>query len=234
MTAFSSSTTARTIAELRQRLRSTVDLSSQASETLAIAPPEIRCQPGAITEWLIAAPGSGAATLAACLSRRSLGKASVYAIVDVAHEFYAAAFVGWGIDPSQLLLVRPENRKDAWWAVEQCLRCPAVAATWVSTDTIDERTLRRWQLAAEAGGGMGIIFRPLKARHEPAWADLRIAVTPEVGTPGESRRVRVETLYCRGRLGRQAQVWEIDHAAGHVHVVPSVADSTPARHAAGA
>lgn len=228
--------TAATVAELRHRLgrHAVVSSSSSPAEVLAIGPSEICYRPGSITEWLVDGPGSGAATLAAWLWQRTLRRVSTCAMIDISREFYAAAFAGWGIDPSHLLLIRPQQRQEAWWAVEQCLRCRAVAGTWVWTDKVDERTLRRWQLAAETGGGVGMIFRPLRARHEPAWADVRLAVTPEVGTPGDSRRVRVETLYRRGGLGGSVQVWEIDHAAGVVRLVPSLADSTAPRRRAGA
>jgi hypothetical protein len=37
--------------------------------------------------------------------------------------------------------------------------------------------------------------------------------------------MRIEVLYRQGGLGGRAQVWEIDHASGHVRLVPELADS---------
>ena len=91
---------------------------------------------------------------------------------------------------------------------------------------------RRWKLAAEVGGGVCSLFRPDSARREPAWADLRLRVTPLSGGQGDARRIRVDVLYRRGGLGGSAQVWEIDHAAGDVHLVPEVAHPTIADRAA--
>jgi hypothetical protein len=79
---------------------------------------------------------------------------------------------------------------------------------------------------------VGIFFRPESARREPAWADLRLLVTPLAGGQGETRRVRIDVLYRRGGLGGIAQVWEIDHAEGVVRLVPEVADPTAAERAA--
>jgi hypothetical protein len=38
---------------------------------------------------------------------------------------------------------------------------------------------RRWQLAAERGGSVGLLMRPSTARAAPSWADVRIAVEPQ-------------------------------------------------------
>jgi hypothetical protein len=94
------------------------------------------------------------------------------------------------------------------------------------------RIHRRWQLAADIGGGVGIFFRPASARREPAWADLRLLVTPRAGGKGETRQIRVDILYRRGGLGGITQVWEIDHAEGVVRLVPEVADPATAERAA--
>src|SRR5262249_51326104 len=120
-------------------------------------------------------------------------------------------------------------RQETCWAIEQCLRCPGVSATWAWVEPrIPARVCRRWQLAAEVGGGVGVIFRPETARREAVWADLRLLVTPRPGGQGEARRVRIDVLYRRGGLGGTAQVWEIDHAEGFVRLVPEVADPAAA------
>jgi len=37
---------------------------------------------------------------------------------------------------------------------------------------------RRLQLAAEQGGGLGLLIRPEAVRHQPSWADVRLLVEP--------------------------------------------------------
>jgi hypothetical protein len=216
-----------TISDLRRRLglfsfqpdEPTVEGSLRVGAFAALG-----VRPGGIVEWLAAAPGAGAFAFAPHVSSQSLSQKHVTAIVDFAGECYAPALSGWGVRLGQTLFVRPTTRLEACWAIEQCLRCPGVSATWAWVDQgLSPRVHRRWQLAAEAGGGVGVIFRPEAARREPAWADLRLLVAPRPGGRGETRRVRIDVLYRRGGLGGTAQVWEIDHAEGVVRLVPEVA-----------
>jgi hypothetical protein len=222
--------------------------------------PELSVRAGGMVEWLWAREGGGAFTAALpIVSRWWEGRGQGFcAMVDASGELYMKAFLGWGIDLARTLVVRPRNLKESCWAIEQCLRCPGVSVTCVWLDRpVSLRAHRRWQLAAEEGGGVGFIFRPECARREPVWADLRLLVTPLALGPGEARpsyqpeapardrlvappasspcdtrRVRVEVLYHRGGYGGTVQTWEIDHAAGLVRLVPQVADSKAASRAA--
>jgi protein ImuA len=195
--------------------------------------PELGVRPGGIVEWLVARPGAGAATCALQIMSRFSGGRGVWAVVDPARECYVPALTGWDINPRRTLVLRPATLQETCWAIEQCLRCPGVAATWAWVDErISARVHRRWQLAAEVGGGVGLFFRPVLARQEAVWADLRLLVTPRAGGEGETRRVQIEVLYRRGGKGGRAQVWEIDHAAGIVRLVPQVADPATAERAA--
>jgi protein ImuA len=190
---------------------------------------DLGVRPGGIVEWLAATPGTGAVTSAMLMMTQLAPNHKILAIVDPARECYAPALAGWDIDLGRTLLVRPAARQEACWAIEQCLRCPGVAATYAWLDRrIPVRVHRRWQLAAEAGGGVGIFFRSASARREPAWADLRLLVTPRPGGRGEARQIRIDVLYRRGGLGGAARTWEIDHAAGAVRLVPEMADPAAA------
>jgi protein ImuA len=195
--------------------------------------PELGVRPGGIVEWLVAKPGAGAVTSALQIASASDCGRGVLAIVDPARECYVPALLGWGIDSCKTLLIRPGSLGDACWAIEQCLRCPGVSATWAWVkERISERVRRRWQLAAEVGGGVGLVFRPIEAKREPVWADLRLLIAPLAGGQEETRLVRIEVLYRRGGTGGGATVWEIDHAAGTVRLVPKVANPTAAERAA--
>ena len=219
-----------TVADLRKRLglfsfppdTPTAESVSQGSPL-----PELGVRPGGVVEWLATAPGSGALASALHVMTHPGAAQGVIAIVDPARECYAPALSGWGIRPGQTLFVRPITHHEVCWAIEQCLRCPGVSATWAWVEErFPPRVHRRWQLAAEAGGGVGIVFRPESARREPVWADMRLLVTPRPGGQGERRQVRIDVLYRRGGLGGTAQVWEIDHAEGVVRLVSEMAPPT--------
>ena len=167
---------------------------------------------------------------------RHFSAQGILAIVDSARECHVPALSGWGFTLSRTLLVCPRSRQEACWAIEQCLRCPGVSAVWAWVDgRFPTRVHRRWQLAAEVGGGVGMFFRPEAARRE---SDLgRLAFARHAAGRGSgriARRVRIDVLYHRGGLGGTAQVWEIDHAEGVMRVVPEVADPAAAERAAGA
>jgi protein ImuA len=195
--------------------------------------PELGIRPGGIVEWLTARPGAGAVTSALQIMEQSPSSRGVWAVVDPAWECYLPALSGWGVDPGRTLVLRPDTLQETCWAIEQCLRCPGVSATWAWLDQrVAVRVHRRWQLAAEVGGGVGLFFRPAQAQREPVWADLRLLVTPLAGGEGEARRVQIEVLYRRGGKGGSTLAWEIDHAAGLVRLVPEVAHSTTSKRAA--
>ena len=225
-----------TVPDLRRRLGlfSFQDDASKAESALKNGRcPDLGLRPGGIVEWLAVTPGAGAVACAMQLMSQPSAARGILAIVDPAGECYPPALTGWGLEPDQTLLVYPTTPQEACWAIEQCLRCPGVLATWAWVEQrFSTRVHRRWQLAAEVGGGVGIFYRPEAARREPAWADLRLLVTPRAGGQGETRRVRIDVLYRRGGLGGTAQVWEIDHAEGVVHLVPEVADPAAAQRAA--
>ena len=46
------------------------------------------------------------------------------------------------------------------WAIEQCLRCPGVSATWAWIDGESPADSPPLATAAEVGGGVGLFFRP--------------------------------------------------------------------------
>jgi protein ImuA len=64
-----------------------------------------------------------------------------------------------GLDPARLILVQAPDRAGLLWAMEEGLRCRALAAVVGETiGAIDLATSRRLQLAAEAGGTFGLVL----------------------------------------------------------------------------
>ena len=73
-----------------------------------------------------------------------------------------------------LLVVRPASATEALWAAEQALSSGVCAAVFLWLKGTDDRWLRRLKLAAEAGGALGVLFRPERHRFEssPASCDV--------------------------------------------------------------
>lgn len=201
-------------------------------------------RPGTLVEWLADGIGSGAATLAlSCLAASSPEGAACPGLVVIDDVGRGCRFYPPGlppaIDPERIVVIRPRNLGDAWWALEQSLRCRGVAATIAWVSRADDWTLRRWQLAAEQGGGVGLLLRPSAARRASSWADLRWLVEPLPSLPeSQGRRWRLELLYCRRgtavRASGGAIELEQDHETGAVRVVSRLAVAEAPRAAAGA
>ena len=135
-----------------------------------------RC--GTLVEWLSAGEGTGACTLALLAARETCRRGGSLVVLDRRGDFYPPAAVRLGIEPEQLLVVHAESAADHDWAMDQVLRSPAVAAALAWPEKLDGRTFRRWQLAVEQGGGLGLLLRPAAARADPSWADVRLLVEP--------------------------------------------------------
>ncbi len=108
------------------------------------------------------------------------------------HEPYAPALAQEGIQLARLLVVRPATAMEALWAAEQALGSGVCAAVLLWLKGTDDRWLRRLKLAAEAGGALGVLFRPERHRFEPSPAALRLLMTR-----GE-HQARLELLKVQG------------------------------------
>ena len=202
---------------------------------------------GWLIEWLTPVEGCGAAILALQGVPPALQRRPVWAVIDPTGEFHPPAVQGWGISLDNVLWLRPVSVADTAWTIEQCLRCPAVGITWFQADTLPDRVLQRWKIAVEAGGGLGVLFRPAKAARYASWADLRWLIQPQpiqatgcTETSGALpvlgfRRVDVQLLSCRGtcHVGHSVEL-EVCDATGDVRLVSSVAHPASAIRAAGA
>ena len=63
-------------------------------------------------------------------------------VLDRTGEFYPLAAVAQGIEPARLIVVHPGNKADHTWALDQALRCPAVAAVVAWPESLRRKTRR--------------------------------------------------------------------------------------------
>jgi hypothetical protein len=201
---------------------------------------------GSLVELLSAVDGAGSWSLALFLARHACGPRKALVVVDSQGFFYPPAALKLGVDLRRLIVVRPRTLADAALAVAQSLRTPAVGSVLGWYDRLATPEFRRLQLACEAGGGLGLLLRPIRAQRTPSFAALRLLVTPvttailsrsERATKGNSslvprengdrrRHVRLEALRCRGGRVGQSLILEIDDATGDVRVPAGVAPAT--------
>ena len=220
---------------------------------------------GTLVEWLAAGDGSGAASLAllaareACLSTL-LDNFGPLVVLDRSGEFYPPAAVRLGIEPQALIVVRVTSEADHVWALDQVLRCPAVAAVVAWPERLEAKTFRRLQLAAEQGGTLGLLVRPEQVRHEPSWAEVRLWVEAvgswqlavdscqlrttdsrqpttdncQLTTGNFFRFLQVQLLRSRGGASGGSVEVKIGNETRAVHLAPQLARATARRRAAGA
>jgi protein ImuA len=213
---------------------------------------------GTLLEWLSDGAGTGTASLALTVAAHVVQQGGALVVIDGKQEFYPPAAANLGIPLENTVIVRPANRRDALWAWEQSLRSGAVAVALGWLDNLDERAFRRLQLAAETGGSLGFLLRPVACRAESSWAEARFLVearplmvsggvvssewsqsrtkhqTPLTThqTTTHHRRLRVELLHCRGGAAGEALELELNDETGHLRLAPRLADPTSARGAA--
>ncbi|MFC7544403.1 ImuA family protein [Siccirubricoccus deserti] len=116
----------------------------------------------------------------------------------------------FGLSPADLVLVQAPRALDGLWAMEEALRCPGVAGALLATDALDLTAARRLQVAAEAGGAIGLLLRPDDEAASAAAALTRWRVGAPAGA-GSAHDLgdplwRLELLRCRG--GRP-QRWQV-------------------------
>ncbi len=212
--------------ELRDRIRRLSDEARPAWGTVSSGWPTLDARlpargfrRGTLVEWLASEPGAGTTLCALHGAREASAAGRPLVVVDSDDTFHPpglSAVVDW----RRLLLVRGRTSAEVDWAVDQALRTSGVGAVLVRFDRIDERRLRRWQLAAERSGAIGFIVRHLPHPPEACFSDVRIATTPLVG--GEGRRLRLQLL--RSRQGGGGAALEIridDHASALPAIAPS-------------
>jgi protein ImuA len=199
--------------------------------------PEGGLNPGTLLEWLSAHEGCGATSLALILAGRVQERGGIMVVIDEEREFYPPAANASGICLARTAVIQPARPRDGLWVWEQALRSTAVSVVLGWLKTINDRSFRRLQLAAEEGGSIGLLMRLERARAEPSWAAARFLVEALPGDenmPASDRRLRIETLQCRrGQSGQMFDV-ELCHEENAMRLVSVVAHSTSSRKATGA
>lgn len=92
------------------------------------------------------------------------------------HLPYAPALRAAGVRLEQLTVIRAPGRRDALWAAEQALRARSFHALLLWLPRASYAELRRLAVAAQAGPGFALAFRPPQADCESSPAVLRLTL----------------------------------------------------------
>lgn len=181
----------------------------------------------ALHEVLAAEPGAAAGFAALVLARAG----GTVLWIAPEPDAWPPGLARFGLSPAQLVLVRAPRAEDGLWAMEETLRCPAVGAALLVAGALDLTAARRLQLAAEAGGVLGLLLRTGEDNAAPtaALTRWRIGAAPsESGSPHAlgDPAWSLDLLRCRG--GRPAS-WRATWHGDQLVIGNETTQASPSR-----
>jgi protein ImuA len=209
----------RQLEQTRHRFdRSEQDVVSTGIPSLDSLLPQHGMLRGTLTEWISWEVGCGAMTLAV-IAAREAQKTGPVVIIDSPHCFHVPASNTLGLNLNSIVVIRPKNRSDAFWAAEQALRCTGVGTVLLSLRDVSSRDCRRLQLAAETGNSIGLLVRSGINGRQSSWADMRLQVAPmtDVRTV-HSRRLQIKVLHAKGCYRESTVILDVCDETGAVRL----------------
>jgi len=97
---------------------------------------------------------------------------------------YPPAFRWHGLDLSQVIFIHAADQKNNLWAFEQALNNAFCGAAFIWLSALEDKAMRRLQLAASKGNGLAIVFRPASIGMGSTWAALRLHLAADDGCLG--------------------------------------------------
>jgi len=173
---------------------------------------------GMVHEILCRDPANAAATafLLALVGQQSRYHAGPVLWVSCRRDLFAPVLPVYGCDPAAFLFVRCTNGDDVLWAMEDGLRCSALAAVAGDVGALDFPITRRLQLAANRGNVPLFLHRAQKGDAlAPSAAVTRWEVASRPVDPAGAEGKTGDpawTLHLRrcrgGRPGRWPVTWD--------------------------
>lgn len=146
----------RQVADLERNGRSAESAVGLGISEIDRALPEAGLAGSAVHELL----GNAATVLAVLLAARCEGPVLWCLGAARREEPYGPGLAALGLDPERLILARCRDAKEMLWTMEEGLRSPAPAVVIAEPEAnVGLIESRRLQLAAEAGGTLGLILR---------------------------------------------------------------------------
>jgi hypothetical protein len=150
-------------------------------------------QAGTVVELMPAVTGIGELRLLLPALARITGAGRHITLIAPPYIPFAPALSQHGVRLERVLVIRAQQAEDILWAAEQSLRCRSFGAVLAWPATIRDRDIRRLQLAAEAGGSTGFLYRCVDAARESSPAALRLKLRRAADDA-----LQIDVLKCRG------------------------------------
>jgi protein ImuA len=156
-------------------------------------------QSGTVVELMPVSDGIGELSLLMpALARITQGERHV-AMIAPPYIPFAPALLRHGLRLEHFWIIRAQSAADILWSAEQTLRCKSFGAVLAWPAAIRDREVRRLQLAAEAGGSIGFLYRPPGAARESSPAAVRLRLQADA-----KGQLSIDVIKCRGaRAGTQ-------------------------------
>lgn len=159
-------------------------------------------QAGTVVELMPTATGIGELRLLLPALARITSTGRHITLISPPYIPFAPALSQHGLRLERVLVIQAQQAEDILWAAEQSLRCRSFGAVLAWPAAIRDREIRRLQLAAEAGGSTGFLYRCVDAAREASPAALRLKLRR-----ADSSALQIDVLKCRGgRSGMSVKV----------------------------
>jgi protein ImuA len=208
----------------RRSTEQTFSLQLKALDQLL---PKGRLNRGAVHEVLVL-PGRPTPRFFAMLMARSALKKGAIVWCDPKRQLYPPAMSCLGVDLERLILLRPKSEPEAMWAIAECVRCPGVDAVVAAPGRMSQVEARRLQLAAEQGGAVGILLRPMGKQSVQYAAATRWLVEP---APGDARvqRWKIQLIHGHGGQIDKSVLLEVSRETHALRASEALADRSTAK-----
>lgn len=191
--------------------------------------PESSFPTGAVHEFLCSGTGNLAASsgFISGMLATLMGKNGAIAWISSARTLFPPALKRFGIEPDRVIFVDLQKERDVAWAIEEALKCGALAAVVGEIKEISFTTSRRLQLAVEESQVTGFLIRKNARNLSTTACVSRWMITPlpsktEENMPGIGfPRWKVDLLKIRnGKPGS----WQLEWAGTRFRQVSAVSD----------